>query len=205
MNMTKFDGIFTRVFLWGLPFVTLIAIGLSIIDKDTISSDSLANSFNSFAGLVFCTWISFSLYIGSRIVFSRTTRKLLLSRLVFLKDGDEREANLTGVATKEIYLVNLAILILMLCFSVFQISVVQLPPGSAPEGKSRSLSLGISLNLLEEVDNKTQPKRGASDVFRYTELPFTKTAIILFFIIWQIAFYNYLMRRYFRYGSPESS
>ncbi len=78
--------------------------------------------------------MAFALYLSARLVFSGHIRTEILPKLVSFKERDEREALLTGNATKMTFLTTLAILILLLCLSVFQVSFYQGPPKKAVTG-----------------------------------------------------------------------
>ena len=143
--------------------------------------------------------MTLSLYIGARLIFSSHWREEILTKLAFFKERDEREVFLSGRATKTTFLTSLAILICLLCLSVFQVSLYQVPPEKAVRGKSRTIALGLDLSLMEKERAKPPREQDAKDVFKsyisYTGLPVSKTAILLFLIFWQIASYNYSIRK----------
>ena len=196
--MKKIDQIVLRVFLYGLPIVIIMAIISSFYDHNSIvSKPYFFQLYYNFSGLVFGVWMFFSLYLSARLIVSKSFREETLCRLAFFKERDERETFLTGNATRMSYLTSLSILICFLCLSVFQIYVYQEPPEKAVNSKRGIISLGVSLSLVE--GDKTMNKHKPSDVdknyFSYSGLPVSKTAIILFLIIWQIISYNYWIRR----------
>jgi hypothetical protein len=120
----------------------------------------------------------------------------MLARLTFMRERDEREALLTGRATRTTLMTSLAILIFLFCLSCFQVSFFKLPPETAPDGKTRGFSLGLKFCLLKDFE----ARRGDTalrqyDVFSYDGLPVSSSAIILLLIVWQIVSYNCMMRR----------
>ena len=150
-------------------------------------------TLHGFAGLLFGLWMSIAVYISARLVFSKPTRDTILPRLVFLRERDEREVFLTGNATKINFLVTLAILILLLCLNAFRVSFYQVPPDQAPSDKNKVVTLSVDFSLIDQV--KETAVHGSKSFFNYSGLPISKTAILLFLIIWQIASYNYLMKQ----------
>lgn len=194
----RLDSIISKVFLWGLPVVVLMAIAMTYINQDDIASlPPYIQTLHGLAGLLFGLWMAFSLYISARLVVSKKQRNAILAKLVFLREKDEREAFLTGNATKVSFLVTLSILILLLCLNTFHFSFYQVPAEQAPHGKNKSINLSISFNLLDDDTEtaKVNASEGRTYFINYTGLPISKTAIILSLIIWQILSYNYLMKR----------
>lgn len=196
--MKRVDQIVAKVFLYGLPIAVILAVFASFINPNNLSSySSLVRSLYNFSGLIFGLWMAFSLYLSGRLVFSTSFRNKLLSRLALVKERDERELALTGTATKTTFLTTLAILILLLCLSVFQVSIYQVPEDKAVNGKRGTISLGFGFSLTDEVksENQAKPKEATKTFINYAGIPISKTAIILFLIVWQIGIYNLTMRR----------
>jgi hypothetical protein len=113
-----------------------------------------------------------------------------------MRERDEREALLTGKATRTTFLTSLAILIFLFCLSCFQVSIYRVPPERAVDGRTGFISLGVGFNLLEHIAQDT-PEHLAEkkDIFSYTGLPVSSTTVILILILWQIISYNFLMYR----------
>jgi len=166
--------------------------GLGIFNQATGKVKFLYN----FVGLIFALWMLLSIYLCVRLMVSGSLRNKVLAKLTFIRERDEREVMLTGKATKTTFLTSLAILIFLFCLSCFQVSIYRLPPAKAVDGKTGIVSLGFGFNLLESSKqanaNKTLKER---DIFTYTGLPVSSTAVILLLIIWQIISYNCSMQR----------
>lgn len=194
--MRKFDSILLKIFLFGLPVIVIIG-AIYLINQDIINQDqTFLRWLWNFAGLIFATWMALSLYLSIRLMISEPFRDYVLARLTFMRERDEREALLTGKATRTTFLTSLAILIFLLFLSCFQVSIGKLPPDKVVDGKHHYLTLGIGLRFLES------PKSGMpsaapenEDIFSYTCLPLSSTTLILMLILWQIISYNYSMRR----------
>lgn len=151
----------------------------------------------NFSGLVFAFWMTLSLYLSVRLIASELFRDKVLAKFTFIRERDEREAIMTGKATKATFLTSLAILIFLFFLSCFQISFYRVAPEKAIDGKTGILSLDFSFNLFEssrqaEPDEALQKK---NNIFSYTGLPVSSTTVIMVLIIWQIAYYNYSIRR----------
>ena len=195
--MKRLDSILLKLFLYALPaFIVFAAFSylysLGVVDHGNV----YLNLLNSFAGLVFALWMTLALYLSVRLMVSGSFRDQVLAKITFIREGDEREAMLTGKATRTTFLTSLAILIFLFCLSCFQVSIYRLPPEKAIDGKTGIVSLGLGFNFLE---NSEQAKSGKTvekkNIFSYTGLPVSSATVILILIAWQIISYNYSMRR----------
>lgn len=197
--MKRLDAIMLKVFLWGLPVLAGWALFNHIFDTGLAASPMRA-VYNA-SGFAYALWMLLSVYLGVRLILSGTFRDRVLARLTFIRERDEREALLTGRATKTALMTSLAILIFLFCLSCFQVSFFKLPPGEALDGKTRGFSLGLKFSFLNDSEaNRADTALRRYDVFSYDRLPVSSSAIILFLIVWQIVSYNCTMRRLTRQG-----
>jgi hypothetical protein len=195
--MKRIDSIILKVFLYGLPIVIILSIFSYVYNLESLNrATGNVKILYNFAGLIFALWMMISIYLCVRLMFSGSFRNKVLTRLTFIREGDEREVMLTGKATKTAFLTSLAILIFLFCLSCFQVSIYRVPPERAVNGKTGMISLGVGFSLLES-SQKAKPDEGIqkTDIFTYTGLPVSSTAVILMLIIWQIVSYNYSMQR----------
>ncbi len=193
-KMKRSDFILSRTFLYGLPAVICLAVYSAIYEKASLQAagNVTANFLHELTGLVLGTWMLLTVYLAVRLLISETFRDEILARITFMKERDEREALLTGKATKTTFLMTLALLFLLLCLSCFQVSLYHLPPEKAVNGKTGVLTLGTSFKLAQPP----VPMKGVQqEYFSYTALPVSTTGIILILILWHIFWYNFSMRR----------
>lgn len=198
--MKKFDRIILLVFLYGLPIVIVDAIAMSFYNERQIDEQAIfLKTLYSLSGLVFGIWMSLALYICIRLLTSLDFREIALTKLSLFKERDEREVLLSGRATKTSFLTTMAILIFLLCLSVFTVSVYHVTPEYAVDGKTGKIALGLKLDLTEDKSAKqSDDTKIAKDLFTYSGLPISKQAVILFLILWQILSYNYSVHRFQR-------
>lgn len=196
--MNKVDSALVKVFMYGLPMVVIFtafsySYNTGIIDHAT----GAAKFFNNLAGLVYASWMALSIILSIRLMVSGTFRDQVLSRFTFIRERDEREVMLTGKATRTTFLTTLAILMFLFCLSCFQVSIYRVPTEQAVDGKTGFVTLGLTCNLMQVSKQvgapANEPRR--QDIFTYSGLPVSSTAIILGLIIWQIFSYNFTMRR----------
>ncbi|HAJ27290.1 MAG TPA: hypothetical protein DCG53_08630 [Syntrophus sp. (in: bacteria)] len=195
--MKRFDSILLKVFLYGLPALAALAIFAYLYSTGAVShATGYAKFMNSIAGFVFAMWMTLSIYLSVRLMFSGPFREQVIARITFMRERDEREAILTGRATKATFLTSLAILIFLFCLSCIQVSIYRVPPERAINGKTGFVSLGLGFSLLEhEKQARPVDTIAKEDIFSYRGLPISSQSIILMLILWQILSYNYSMRR----------
>jgi hypothetical protein len=193
--MKKCDAILLKVFLYGLPLLVAAAVFSYCHASGVFSGGPPVLEFiNGIAGLVFGLWMALALYLSIRLMLSDAFRDRVLTRLTFVRERDEREALLTGRATRTTFMTSLAILIFLFCLSCFQVSVYRVEPEMAVNGNTGYISLGLGFSLLSPPHNGL-PENAIEDIFTYSGLPLSGSALILFLILWQVGCYNYSMRR----------
>lgn len=194
--MKRLDSILLKFFLYGLPAVIVFAAFSYFYNLEVVNHANVYfNLLNSFAGLVFALWMSLSLYLSIRLIVSVPFRDQVLAKLTFIRERDEREAILTGKATRTTFLTSLAILIFLFCLSCFHVSIYRLPQKKAVDGKTGIISLGLGFSFLEHSKQDKPETIEKEDIFSYNGLPVSSTTVILMLIVWQIISYNYSMRR----------
>jgi hypothetical protein len=195
--MKRFDSMLLKVFLYGLPGVLVLAVFSYFYSSGVVNHAYVYfRLLNSFAGFVFAVWMMVSLYLSVRLMVSGPFRDQVIAKLTFIRERDEREALLTGKATRTTFLTSIAILILLFCLSCFQVSIYRVPPERAVDGKTGIVSLGVGFSLLERSKQvRPEDTIQKKDTFSYRGLPVSSTTVILMLIVWQIVSYNYSMRR----------
>lgn len=196
--MKKIDFTLLRAFLYGLPIVILLAIFFYYYtgNENSASANSFLYQLYNLAGFMFGLWMLLSIYLGIRLMISGEFRESVLSKLTLIKERDEREVMLSGKAAKTTMLTTMAILIFFFCLSCFQVSVYNLPPEKAIDGKSKVVTLGLTFSLMEQnpVEYSKEVVQKQS-IINYSGLPVSRSAIIFALILWQIIAYNYSIRR----------
>jgi hypothetical protein len=195
--MKRFDSLLLKIFLYGLPAVVVLAAFSYFYSTGIVSHVYVYfRLLNLLAGLVIAGWMTLCLYLSVRLMVSGPFRDRVMAKLTFIRERDEREAILTGKATRTTFLTSLAILIFLFCLSCFQVSIYRVPKERAIDGKTGFVSLGLGFSLLEHSkQDRANDKIEKKDMFSYTGLPVSSTAVTLLLIIWQILCYNYSMRR----------
>jgi hypothetical protein len=195
--MKRIDSMLLKIFLYGLVPVAVFAAYTYCYSTGVVSHEYIyLTLLNTLGGLVIALWMTLSLYLSLRLMVSGPFRDLVIAKITFIRERDEREALLTGKATRTTFMTSLAILIFLFFLSCFQVSIYRVPPEKAIDGKTGMVSLGLSFNLLESsIQNGPLEMIEKEDIFSYTGLPVSSTTLILLLILWQIISYNYSIQR----------
>ncbi len=198
--MKKFDSLVLKIFLCGIPAVAFIIAFCYWHDLGAVGRQNLfANLFNSFSGFALALWMVLSLYLSFRLIVSGPLRDQVIARITFRRERDEREAMLTGKATRITFLTSLAFLVLLFCLSCFQINIYRVPPEKAVDGKTGFVTLGVGFSILDQARHAPSGEAlERRNIFSYRGLPVSNATIILALIAWHILSYNYFMRRLMR-------
>ena len=193
--MNKLDGILLRVFIYEVPilliwFISIFVLGLAA----DVQNNFYAEIWYDFGGcFILSSWMIITIYLSIRLIISDVLRDKILSKLILLRESDEREVKLTGEAAKTTMLTTMAVLILLFCLSCFQFSVSNLPTEQIIDGKTKEISLGLSFNASEQqAANSVQDQ--VNNIISYSGLPISNTMLIIGIIGWQVVSYNYAMK-----------
>ncbi len=195
--MKKLDLMLLKVFLYGLPLLVVLAAFACCHDSGMVDGGAgYIQLLNSFAGFVIMVWMMLTLYLSLRLMVSGELRNRVIAKITFMRERDEREAAMTGRATKATFLTSLAVLIFLFWLACFHVSFYRVPPDQAIDGKTGRVSLGIGFYLLENARQEQPADTIRKEyLFDYRGLPVSSQTIILLMILWQIGCYNYSMRR----------
>lgn len=190
--MKSLDRVTLKTFVFGLPFVFIFAIFLTTFAPAQLHGGGVIGALNTLGGVLIGGWMSLSIYLSLRLLFSRELRAEVLPKLVLFKERDEREVLIAAKAARNSFLTTLALLIFLLCISAFQVAIYRVPAEQAINGKNGMISLGMNIGLSQK---STLASEGTTDYVRYDGLPISNSAIVLFLILWQLGSYNYFARR----------
>jgi len=195
--MKKLDSLLLKVFLYGLPVFVMLAVYAHFFAAGAVERDAPYTGFlnSGFFGVAVAMWLALSVYLSIRLLISGPFREQVIAKITVIKERDERETHLTGKAARATLLTTLALLVLLFCLNSIQVAVYRLPPEKAVEGRTGILSMGVGFDLLKN-DAAERPDAVARQyIFKYKGLPLSSSAIILILMAWQIASYNYSMKR----------
>jgi hypothetical protein len=192
--MKRLDPVILKVFLYGLPLVIFCGVfAASYGWQSAAAAGGLVQALYNLSGLVFGVWLLLAACLLARLLVSGEFRERVLSKITFIRERDEREAMLTGKAAKTTMLTTLAVLLVLFFLSCIRVSLSDLPPEQAVGGKTKAVTIGAAFSLTGQT-GPAQPE-AEKTIVSYSGLPLSGPALIAGLIIWQVAAYNYTMKR----------
>jgi len=188
--MKRFDSLLLKIFLGGIPIMAGMGIFAYFYANGMVKNSTFIEYMNGFAGLLIAVWMLLSLYLSARLVLCGEFRDMVMSGLTFIRERDERESILAGKAAKTAFLTTLSLLVFLFFLSCFHVSVYRVSKEYAVDGKTGHITLGVGFNLLDR-DSREPPESMSRrmDIFSYTGLPLSSSAVILILIVWQLVSY----------------
>jgi len=126
------------------------------------------------------------------LVFRKDTQESTVKYLAGLKERDEREEIIMGLAAKRSFTATAGLLIFLLFLSCFTLTIAKIPPNQTVDGKKSSLSLGFHFTGTE---NRESIFPEGQIIYEHHDLPLSKSAILLLVLLWQLATFRIRARR----------
>ncbi len=192
INKTR---IIQNYLLFSLPFVIICMIWNTISpEKEILLNPTIFTKIAwEMLSWNLMVWFAVLILFLFMIVIVPSTRESTLKRLANINERDEREEQITGRASRMTYISTLSIMLLFLFLSMFTINIYRAPEAEAINGKRGNVSIGLSLNLLDEP--KVESDTTGEVIFESNDIPLSKSAIILILIAWQLLAFNISARR----------
>jgi hypothetical protein len=194
--MKKLDGWILATFAYGFPLIAIIVFFMGSRNPGEFARTH--ETLNSIKGSLLAVWLTCSFYIGVRLVVSEGFREETLTKLVMMRENDEREEILTGKATRAVFLSNLGILLFALLLSAVTVRLEQIPPEKRVDGKGHVLAVGLTIG--SPVSNSPESGKNPSDsqgtlLIDHQGISISSPVLIFLAILWQILIYNISIRK----------
>lgn len=105
---------------------------------------------NAITGFLMSLWIACAAYVAISLIVSRRFREQLLKRMTRMKERDEREEMIVGRSARNVFLFNIALLIVLFLFNLIHAEIIKLPPDAMIQGKGHVLSLGLNASPIAQ-------------------------------------------------------
>lgn len=123
---------------------------------------------NAITGFLMSIWIACAVYVAISLVVSSRFREQMLKRMTRMKERDEREEMIVGKSARNVFLLNLALLIFLFLLNLVHAEIVKLPPERMIAGKGHELSLGLNASPIAQGYAPTAAAGTAAEtIFRY--------------------------------------
>lgn len=203
--MKKIDQIILWILGLGFPVVIgLLIWAYSIVgNNQTLNPEALVKQNQyiggvwDFLGLFFMGWVVLAVITLFRLLLSPDLRERMLSKVARIEERDEREVEVSGYAAKFSFFANLALLVCLLFFSIFNFHIEKKNKSfvdSNGETRHGHIRMGFKLRTIDEGSLVIKNDEVGKEL-SYSDLPISKASIIILLIIWQIGTYHLSARK----------
>lgn len=197
--MSRLDKLIVKFFIFAAPFVA----GFLITATMTNTAQEIAvlhegwklYLWNAF-GVIFVSWTILGLFFLTKLVISAKLRKGFFSYFSSMRERDEREEQITGEAAKFSMLSTLALLFLFLFLNLFTVTFGKYSEDVRErENKHNYITMGMGFSTFNQHSVVKELKKGGLEVFTYTGVPISKSALILILVFWLFSTYHYSVKK----------
>lgn len=191
--MREFSLWIQRLLIWLFPLV-LLAIGWSFFQSDLEIREQgsiLLTGLWEVVSWIMMAWFLLLFVFLLLLVLRVETQENVIKNLVGLKERDEREEIISGLASRRAFIATTALLIVLLVMSCFTLSVARLPDNSV-DGKKGMLTIGFNLS---GADRKSTVSSEGSILYEHHDIPLSKSALILVVLVCQISVFRWKARK----------
>lgn len=190
--MSTLNKVLQKYLIWALPVVIATMIWSSFQQEKVIratSSTPVAILWEVMSWSLIL-WFACLLVFMVLLAFRKDTQESTVKYLAGIKERDEREEVIMGMAAKRTFIATTGFLIFLLFLSCFRMNIIRLPEGQT-DGKRNSLSLGFEFSSSD----LTPTIAGDGNMYEHRDIPLSKSAIILLILIWQIGAFRFKVRQ----------
>jgi len=196
--MKKLNGFIVRYLLYSIPAVAALFVW-SLFQKQ----QDILNTGSTSLMIVWeilswnlMLWFAMVMYILFVLLVSPKFRTAFLAKLGRIKERDEREEYITGKAAVKTFYSTLAVLLVLLFFSVVTVTVTKVSPERAIHGRQHSLTIGMSFSLYDSARENTADNGVATIVT--SRLPLSREMVIVMLLLWHLGSFYISSRKVMR-------
>jgi hypothetical protein len=179
----------------GFPFVVACATWQFFVSERTIAAT--ASGLTTFIWDVLSwnvvMWFAALIIFLLTLLISSTFRNAVITRIANINDRDEREAQITGVATKNTFIASLAFTIVLLFVSVFSLSLTPIPESQQFDGKTKQVHISMNFRLFDERPSKSDEQ--SPEGFNSRDFSPSASSCLLALLTWQLISFRVSARR----------
>lgn len=184
-------------FIWASMIVEPAVIKAATLAQKDLITQTYSGGTWDYIGYIIMVWYALALITLGRLLYSSSYREEILANLGMIKERDEREAEITGFASKFSMIASIAFLMCLLFFNSmnFGVKKQRIHPVEA-DGKTQrgTVTVGFRFSVIDYEAIKIVNNENEKE-FSYKELPLTKNGTIVLIILWQIGMFALAARR----------
>lgn len=176
---------------WASP-IAFIAAALSGLGQ------SGATIFYDLIGIVTIIWVILLMYIVFALAFQDQIRNRFVRWVAGIKENDERESQIAGLASKKTFIFMTGIIILLIFLSIIRIDIYQNKSMNAEGKKNGEVRLGMDIKFLQsqnEDKSKEEIENQKTYFIHYKEFPLAVDGVLILVGLLQIGAFYYFSRK----------
>ncbi|GIL17198.1 MAG: hypothetical protein BroJett040_09490 [Oligoflexia bacterium] len=199
-TINKLDKIHDKIIqitIYMFP-VALAAIALDYLGyNDRSDGKTIMHYLFDICGWGIVIWTTAVIYLFFAIAINKNLKNKVVRKLAGISENDEREAQITGVASKKTFITATGAMILLVFLSALNIVVYKYPQSLRTEGKNGAILIGMSLKLVEDKPMETTQaaEDGKIYIINYKGLPLTGAGMLILIFIIQIGGFYYFSKK----------
>lgn len=175
---------------WVSP-IALVAATLSGMGKSesTLIYDTI--------GIVTIIWIVFLVYLVFALAFQEQLRNRFVRWIAGIKENDERETHIAGLASKKTFIFMTGFIILLVFLSIIRIEVYRNQTLNA-EGKNGGVRLGMGIQFIQgafDEEPKSEIENQRTYFIHYKKFPLAVDGTLLLVGLMQMGAFYYFSRK----------
>ncbi len=176
---------------WASP-IAIIAATLSGMGK---SDDTI---FYDVIGVITIVWILFLVYTVFALAFQDQLRNRFVRWIAGIKENDERESLIAGLASKKTFIFMTGFIVLLIFLSVIRIEIYKNKTLDSDGKNNGRISLGMGLKFIQS-QNDDQPKdeneTQRTYFIHYKEFPLATDGALILVGLMHIGAFYYFSRK----------
>lgn len=156
---------------------------------------SVSYIFFEVVGWVTMIWCALIVYVFFLIAFNKEMKNKCVRTLAGIKENDERETYITGVASKKTFISITGILIMLVFLSSLQISVYQVPESEAKNGKRGTVAIGMGLKIIDDSKVTINGDENRTYFVNYKGLHLAKDGLLILVLALQVGSFYYFSKK----------
>jgi len=191
--MKQVSQILTKTFIYLLPFAVAV---IFCSQFDFMESIVKFPNLVLLLAVVMMAWLVAGIYFFLALTFNSHYRERTLVKLANIRERDEREERIVGHASRQTFLIMLAVLISLFALSTVRYDFTQ----KTADDSTRSITIGHFSLFDLKPEMVTSNHGGVEHQYQSYSIPLSKTGLLLLMVGVQLAAFKLTARREIQRG-----
>lgn len=186
--MEKFNHYVIQFLKYSFPLVLIAVCGSFFGLKE-------GNIIYDITGWTTIIWTMTLIYLFIAIAFVPSLRNKVVRKLAGIKENDEREIQITGQISKNVFITMIGACLLLLFLSALRFSVYKASEAEVGPGKTGNVQIGFNTSVVPTKSEVSPHEASRSYIVQYSGLPLSIEGVLLLVILLQLGSFYYFSRK----------